>query len=241
MKILDLEISDKTISFKKSVESFFNRPIEILVGEMSIGANETYESSVIENTPRITIKRGEIVNEEILVHEMWHLHMKGISGIYQISFGGHLIQTLLGKFKSDCLMTLLGKAHSIFQHKYFFNRMLEDGYYPSKYLIDAFYKVVEYYPNNIGYDCALLNHVSLDVVQFFNAIEEDDKNANRILNIIKDRNMPAFVLGSKIFKQLDTFSDPLQEPELFSNFLKVLFEYKEPINYSINNNECFFY
>lgn len=238
MEILGLKISERAQDLVHKVEDLFSKNIHVRYGNMTIGANETYISTILDGVPTIIIKQGQKVEEEILVHEIWHLIMKGENQIHTIGFDGDLI-TFLGKnYEFSCLQVLLNKAHSILQHSYFFGKMHMDGYFPSRYILEMFSKVERTYPQNLGYDCALDEHVALDVFHIFLGINEDELRVNLFLEGIQ-RNCPSgYELGKVLFEETRDFRSTSDEPEYFILILKKLFNYNSEIKVSRLGYEC---
>lgn len=238
MEILGLKISERAQDLVHKVENLFNKNIHIKYGNMTIGANETYISTIVDGVPTIIIKQGQKVDEENLVHEIWHLIMKGENQIHTIGFDGDLITFLEKNYEFSCLQVLLNKAHSILQHSYFFGKMHMDGYFPSRYILEMFSKVERTYPQNLGYDCALDEHVALDVFHIFLGINEDELRVNLFLEGIQ-RNCPSgYELGKVLFEETRDFRSTSDEPEYFILILKKLFNYKSEIKVSRLGYEC---
>lgn len=238
MEILGLKISKIAQNLVHEVENLFSKNIHVKYGNMTIGANETYISTIVDDIPTIIIKQGQEVEEETLAHEMWHLIMKGENQIHTISFDGNLIIFLRKNYEISCLQILLNKAHSILQHSYFFSKMLKDGYFPSRYILEMFSKVEKTYPYNLGYECALDEHIALDVFHIFLGINEDEPRVILFLEGIQ-RNCPnGFKLGKELFEETEDFRSALDEPKYFILILKKLFNYKSEIKVSRLGHEC---
>lgn len=238
MEILGLKISERAQDLVHEVENLFSKNIHVKYGTMTIGANETYISTIVDGVPTIIIKHGQKVEEEILVHEIWHLIMKGENEIYTIGFDGDLITFLRKNYEFSCLQILLNKAHSILQHSYFFSKMLKDGYFPSRYILEMFSKVERTYPHNRGYERALDEHVALDVFHIFLGANEDESRVNLFLEGIQ-RNCPSgFELGKVLFEETKDFRSASNEPKYFILILKKLFNYKSEIKVSRLGYEC---
>lgn len=241
MKILELEVSTKTQNFINELEKNLGAALNVSYGKMTIGANKTLICSIVDNRPIIIVKENSILTEENLVHEIWHLFMKSKTGIYNFAIDNPLLKYLLKESNSSCLMTILAKSHSILQHKYFFDKMLTEGYYPSKYILDGFANVQNHYPNHIGYESAMIYHVALDVAHISIGINEDEKRVNLFLDTIKSRFQKAYELGMELTALLNEFKSVEQEPEIYSEMLKNLFNYGEKIKYRMEGNDCVYY
>jgi hypothetical protein len=238
MEILGLKISERAQDLIHELENLFGKSINVKYGNMTIGANEIYISTIVDGVPTIIIKHGQKVEEEILVHEIWHLIMKGENQNHTICFDGDLVIFLRKNYEFSCLQILLNKAHSILQHSYFFNKMLKDGYFPSRYILEMFSKVEKTYPYNLGYDCALDEHVALDVFHIFLGINEDEPRVNLFMEGIQ-RNYPSgFELGKVLFEESKDFRSASDEPKYFIFTLKKLFNYKSEIKVSRVGYEC---
>jgi hypothetical protein len=241
MKILDIDISSRTQSFIKEVESNLGSTLDISFGKMTIGANETLMCSIVDNRPIIIVKENSKLTEENLVHELWHLYMKSKTGIYNNAIDNPLLKYLLKGIHPSTLMNLLAKSHSILQHKYFFDKMLLEGYYPSKYIHDGFANVEVHYPLHVGYENAMIHQVALDVAHISIGINEDRKRVNTLLEIIKTRCENAFELGLQLTEVLNSFKTLEDEPKVYSEMLRQLFNYGEKIKYKMVGNDCVYY
>lgn len=241
MTILGLEISTKTQSFIDKLEQNLGSTLSVSYGKMTIGANETLTCSIVGNKPIIIVKENLTLTEENLVHEIWHLYMKSQTGIYNFTIDNPLLTILLRELDPSTLMTLLAKSHSILQHKFFFDKMLSEGYYPSKYILDGFANVENHYPQHIGYESAMIYHVALDVAHISIGINEDEKRVNLFLDTIKNRFQKAYELGLELTALLNEFKFVEKEPEIYSEMLENLFNYGEKIKYKMEGNDCVYY
>ena len=65
MEILGLKISERAQDLVHEVENLFSKNIHVKYGNMTIGANETYISTIVDGVPTIIINQGKRLMKKI--------------------------------------------------------------------------------------------------------------------------------------------------------------------------------
>lgn len=225
------------LKLKDEIETQTDSKIIIKTGQMNIGANESLITNFENGTPTITISEGKIPTDEEIYHELYHLWIMSINGHYAIEIGLTLLNEL--KSKVNQIQLVLGKAHSIFHHSLFFDKMLHKGYQPTRYLIEQLDIYIDDYPNNC-YSEDISIHTTLDVWHIMLGLEDSNLDTEKYLNIIKSRFVREYELGEKLIEISNEFSNPSDEPELFGKIMQKLFNTSIEIYYSTDNHKIIY-
>lgn len=108
---------DAIVKLKNEIENITGSVIQVKVGQMNIGANETLMTGFANQISYIIIKNGHNPSSEEIYHELYHLWIQAKNGFYDIEINGDLLIFLRIRLKNGAFV--INKAHSIFHHSYF--------------------------------------------------------------------------------------------------------------------------
>lgn len=227
------------VQLKNEIESSANSNIQVTFTQMNSVANETLLAGFSESgIPYIKINNGLIPNATEIYHELYHLWIQTKNGIYRIDIAGSLLQTF--RIKLENPWVVIYKAHSIFQHAYFYKFMIGHGYHPTLYLLNQLNNCIQGYPNN-SYTEDISLHIALDVWHLMLGVEDKNLDTKKYLSILKDKFMQQYELGLKLYRLSQEFQNPIQEPSIFAKILDVLIDGNNFIKYNIENNILRYY
>jgi len=233
-------ISDTVIlKLKNEIESNADSKIQVNYTQMSVGANETLLAGFSESgIPYIKINNGLIPSTTEIYHELYHLWIQTKNGIYSIDIIGPLLHTFRTKLENPGIV--IYKAHSIFQHAYFYKLMIEHDYHPTSYLLNHLGNCIQGYPNN-SYTEDISLHIALDVWHLLLGVEDHTIDTKKYLSILNEKFKQQYDLGLKLYRISKEFENPMQESFIFSKVLETLIDEDNRIKYKIENHILTYY
>lgn len=229
---------DAIVKLKNEIETITGSVIQVKIGQMNIGANETLMSGFANQIPYIIIKNGHNPSSVEIYHELYHLWVQVKNGFYDIEINGDLLIFLRKRLKNGAFV--INKAHSIFHHSYFFNLMINNKFHPTSYLLNQLEACIKDYPAN-SYPENVTFNIALDVWHLMLGIEDNSLDTKRYLNILKSNFKQEYELGQNLFEISKEFSSPEQEPYIFSKILRTLLNFDNQIYYKTKNHTIVFY
>lgn len=115
------------------IELRCGQPIRYFISSLSdrIAQARINESGV----PEVTIDTSKKIDEEIIVHELYHIKM-WLDGYPRIVFGQHILKPL-SQQDQNLLDILLGEVFDPIEHYIFYPKLREIGYDPDRFMRDS--------------------------------------------------------------------------------------------------------
>jgi hypothetical protein len=224
MPVIDFRTIPADIKkLKNNIEKISGTELQVIVGDMDIGANETLMNRISNGIPILTVKKGTIPSNDSISHELFELHLKLTNGEHSLRLEGNL----LNHIKKNCQrpQVVVSKAHSILLHAHFYPKMIALGYHPTEYIEKQFVECGEKYPISAYQNTDISLHVAMDLWHLSLGFSDDQSRAKELYSKVEKNYACEKKKAIELFATSQNFTAPELQSALFSNILRTLFDY----------------
>ncbi|MEI6152738.1 MAG: hypothetical protein WCQ90_01470 [Deltaproteobacteria bacterium] len=228
-EIIDFSrMPSEVISLKDKIEKKLLNPIRVSYGNMTLGANETLINTIQNGIASIIVKKGHAPTVDSIYHELFELYIKAESGVHSISVNSQVYVHIQSACKQPEI--IVGKAHSIFCHAFFYPKMIDLNYHPTEYIESQLKALGSIYPITAYQNTDIKLHVSMDLWHLHLGFGDQTSSSRELYNAVSKDYLVEKARAESLNSISNKFTSPDMLSGLFIEIIKCMFNYNGNID-----------